>query len=282
MKKITYIFLFTVILSIMAFGGVLDELDNPSAYGIAMGGALYTVYAGPQSIAYNPAGIAIENGGFFFSHIEHYLGAIRNDFLAGTLNTGNFYFGGSIQTTRTIDANYLNYSQYVFSGALAYKTKNLSIGTSVNGFFGTDVINGFSMDFGGIFQTANYTFSAVLKNALASITWESTPPTVENYPAEIIVGVGYSASLFNLNTFVDLTSREFGAGLEFPITKFFNLVCGYKGSFDAQLSNAFNVGLTVKNYLGFDLFVSYTFLDAENFGQLLSPFTVSMNYNFGG
>ncbi len=282
MKKITYVFLFMSVFSIMAFGGVLDELDDPSAYGIAMGGALYTVYAGSQSIAYNPAGIATENGGFFFSHIEHYLGVIRNDFLAGSLNAGNFYFGGSMQTTRTIDANYLNYSQYIFSGAVAYKTKNISIGTNMNGFFGTDVINGFSMDLGGIFQTGNYTFAAVLKNALASITWQSTPPTVENYPAEIIIGVGYSASLFNLNTFVNFTSKEFGAGVEFPLTKFFSLVGGYEGSIGAQISNAFSAGLSVKNYLGFDLFVSYTFLDAENFGQLLSPFTVSMNYNFGG
>jgi len=281
MKKIIYVFILLTVFSIVTFGDVLNELDNPSAYGISMGGALYTVFAGPQSIAYNPGGIATE-GGFFFSHIEHYLGIIRNDFLAGSLNAGNFYFSSSMQTTRSIDVSDLNYSQYIFSGAIAYRIKNISIGTGVNGFFGTDVINGFSMDLGGIFQTGNYTFAAVLKNALASITWQSTPPTVENYPAEMILGVGYSTSSFDVNTFVNFTSKEFGAGVQFPLTRFFSIVGGYKGSIDAQISNALSAGLVVKNYLGFDLFVSYTFLDSANFGQLLSPFTVSMNYNFGG
>lgn len=281
MKKIIYVFILLTVFSIVTFGDVLNELDNPSAYGISMGGALYTVFAGPQSIAYNPAGIATE-GGFFFSHIEHYLGIIRNDFLAGSLNAGNFYFSSSMQTTRSVDVSDLNYSQYIFSGAIAYRIKNISIGTGVNGFFGTDVINGFSMDLGGIFQTGNYTFAAVLKNALASITWQSTPPTVENYPAEMILGVGYSTSSFDVNTFVNFTSKEFGAGVQFPLTRFFSIVGGYKGSIDAQISNALSAGLVVKNYLGFDLFVSYTFLDSANFGQLLSPFTVSMNYNFGG
>lgn len=282
MKKMAYIFLFLMVFSVATFGDVLNELDNPSAYGISMGGAMYTVFAGPQSIAYNPAGIAVGNGGFFFSHIEHYLGAIRNDFLAMSLNEGNFYFGGSMQTTKSVDVNVLNYSQDIFSGAVAYKAKNFSIGTNMNGFFGTDVINGFSMDLGGMFQMGNYTFAAVLKNALASITWQSTPPTVEGYPAEIILGVGYSTSPFNINTFVNFTSEEFGAGIEFHLTKFFSLIGGYKGSIGAQISNALSAGLAVKNYLGFDLFVSYTFLDSENFGQLLSPFTISMNYNFGG
>ncbi len=281
MKKITYIFILLMAFSVITFGDVLDELDNPSAYGISMGGALYTVYAGSQSIAYNPAGMANGEGGFFFSHVEHYLGVVRNDFLAGSLNAGNFYFGGSMQTTRTAE-NYLNYSQYIFSGAVAYRTKSISIGTDINGFFGTDIVNGFSMDLGGIFQTGNYTFAAVLKNALASITWQSTPPTVENYPAEIIVGVGYSNSSFDVNTFVNFTSKEFGAGIELPLTKFFSIVGGYKGSIGAQVSNAFSTGLAIKNYLGFDLFVSYTFIDSASFGQLLNPFTVSMNYNFGG
>lgn len=280
MKKIIYIFIFLAFFSSFVLGDVLNEIDNPSAYGMMMGGAIYNLYGGPQSIAYNPAGIAMGNGGFFFSHIEHYLGVVRNDFLSGSLKAGNLYFGGAMQTTRPVD---INYSQYIMSGGIAYKMNNFSIGTDINEFLGTDIINGFSMDIGGIFESGNYSFAAVLKNALASITWQSTPlNSIENYPAEVILGAGYANHNLALNAFANLSSGELGVGSELMLTKFFSLVLGYKCVIGSQLSNAISVGTIIDNYLGFDLFVSYTFQDSMSFGQLLSPFTVSMNYNFGG
>lgn len=280
MKKIIYISIFLAAFSCFAFGDVLNEIDDPSAYGVMMGGAIYNLYGGPQSIAYNPAGITTGDGGFFFSHIEHYLGTVRNDFLSGSLKAGNLYLGGAMQTTRPVDINYL---QYTLSGGVAYKMNNFSIGTDINGFFGTDIINGFSMDVGGIFKSGDYSFAAVLKNAFASITWQSTPlNSVEDYPAEMILGAGYVNPNFDLNAFANLSSGEFGIGGELPLTKFFSLTLGYKGVMGVQLSNAISTGAIISNYLGFDLFVSYTFQDSMKFGQLLSPFTISMNYNFGG
>ncbi len=263
------------LIPVAIFADVLDTIDNPSAFGMMMGGAIYTIYAGPQSIAYNPAGIATGDGGLFFSHVEHYLGVIRNDFLSATANLGNFYFGGAFQTTRAIDTNY---SQHRFYGSLAYRMNSISIGGNVSAFYGTDIVNGFSADFGGILKLQDFKFSLTLKNALANITWVSS--TVQYYPAEIVLGVGYENSSINLNAFENMTSGEYGIGLQYFITKYFSLCAGYGGTFGQ--AGSFSIGTVINNYLGFDLFISYTFLNATNFGQSLSPFTVSMSSNFGG
>ncbi|BBJ28905.1 PorV/PorQ family protein [Athalassotoga saccharophila] len=273
MKGVIIVLLFLI--PVAVFSDVLDTIDNPSAFGMMMGGAIYTVYAGPQSIAYNPAGIATDDGGLFFSHVEHYLGVIRNDFLSATTNLGNLYLGGGFQTTRAIDTDY---SQYRFYGSLAYRMNSLSIGGNISAFYGTDIINGFSADFGSIFKMQNFKFALTLKNALANITWVSS--TVQYYPVEVVLGAGYENSSINFNAFGNITSGEYGIGLQYFITKYFSLCAGYNGTFGQ--TGSFSIGTVINNYLGFDLFISYTFLNATNFGQSLSPFTVSMSSDFGG
>lgn len=271
------IFLILLFFPIVTFSDVLNFIDNPSAYGVMMGGALYTIYGGPQSIAYNPAGISEGQGAFFFSHMEHYLGLIRDDFLSGTVNFGNLYIGGAFQTMRAIDTNYM---QYELSGSMAYNMHALSLGGNINAYGGTDILNGFSADLGGIFKLQNYRFALTLKNVLSKITWVSS--TVEYYPTEIVLGIGYENSTFDFSAFGNITSQEYGLGVRWLLTRYFSVCGGYETTFGVQNSKAFSVGTIISNYLGFDLFISYTFLNSLNFGQTLNPFTVSMNYKFGG
>lgn len=263
-----------------AYGNVLDEIDNSSAYGQAIGGAMYALYEGPQSISYNPAGVAIGTGGVFFSHIEHFLGVVRNEYLSSTTSFGNFYFGGALQSTYPTDT--LNYIQYHLAGNAAYRFGKNAVGANINTWIGSDIKGGFSMDFGGIVNLGDFDLGLVLKNAFASITWNATPSaTVESYPAEFIVGAHYSNHVYNADSYLNLTAGEFGIGAEIPITNFFYAMGGYRLTYADRISNEITTGVRMI-YSGFDLTISYTFKDALWAGDSLSPFYMSLTYNFGG
>ncbi len=272
-------------LPLSIFAGVINEIDDPSAYGASLGGALYASYTGPQSIAYNPAGIAEGSGGLFFSHIEHYFGMIRNEYLSGDIGFDNFYAGGAIESTYPVTVN-MNYFQYMLSGALAYRYGASSIGMNLNAWTGSDILGGFSMDFGGITKIGAFDLGFVIKNAFASITWSATGSTlnssVEQYPAELIAGLGYSIQKLEIDGFANITSSECGIGAKYSITDFFSVIGGYKMVIGSQPSNALSAGIMIKNYFGFDIFVSYIFQDPFKFGDTINPFYMSMNYSFGG
>lgn len=279
MRRALIIFLTLTFLFIPVFAGILDEVDDPSAYGSAMGGALYALYAGPQSIAYNPAGISEGGGGLFFSHIEHYFGTIRNEFLSGTYGFNDLYIGSAIESTYPLN---LDYFQYILSGTFAYRMGNNALGMNVNYWMGSDIVNGVSMDFGGITKIGELNLGLVVKNAFASITWVGTVSNVETYPAEIITGLDYSRPSFDLNAFANFTSDEAGVGLRIPLTDFFSVMGGYNVTFGIQQSNSLSTGIMIKNYFGFDIFVSYTFQNLFEFSDTINPLYVSFTYNFGG
>ncbi len=272
-------FLITIFAT-FAFGNVLNEIDDPSAYGQSIGGAMYAVYEGPQSVSYNPAGVAVGNGGVFFSHTEHFLGTIRDEYLSSTASFGNFYFGGAFQFTYPTDS--LDYNQSHLTGNAAYRFGKNAVGANINTWLGSDINGGFSMDLGGIVNFGDFNFGLVFKNAFASITWVSTPTdTVESYPTELVLGVNYSNRLYRANSYINLTADEFGMGAEIPITNFFYAMVGYRMTYADQISNGFTTGVRML-YLGFDLTISYTFKDISWAGDTLSPFYMSLTYNFGG
>ena len=278
MKKMLMVS-FVFLLSVPAFANVVNEINDPSAYSRAMGGALYALYAGPQSITYNIAGMATGKNEVFFSHIEHFLGVVRNEFLSGSFKLNNLYVGGAIQYTYPVDE--FNYDQYKLSGGIAYRFGENSFGLDLNTWMGSDIKNGFSMDFGSIIKHENLSLAVVVKNAFASITWASTPSTAQSYTYELILGASYNAQKYILNSYLNVTSKELGAGAEIPVTSFFSLLGGYRLTFCKDLSKEVSTGTRI-HYNGLDLDVAYVFKGSLQSGEVINPFYVSLTYNFSG
>ncbi len=278
MKKVLVVFLVSL-LSISVFANVVNEINDPSAYSRAMGGAIYALYTGPQSISYNPAGMATGRDAVFFSHIEHFFGVVRNEFLSGSFRLKNIYVGGAIQYTYPVDE--LNYDQYKLNGAVAYKIGENTFGLGLNAWIGSNIKNGFSMDFGSIIKYENFNFAVVVKNAFASITWASTPSTSQSYTPELIFGASYIGQRYTLNSYVNFVSGELGLGAEIPVTSFFSLLGGYRMTFYKELSKEVSVGTRIY-YHGLDLDIAYVFKGSLQFGDVINPFYVSLTYNFSG
>lgn len=278
MKMMLMLF-FVFLLSVSVFANVVNEINDPSAYSRAMGGAIYALYAGPQSISYNPAGMATGKDALFFSHIEHFLGVVRNEFLSGAFKLKDIYVGGAVQYTYSVDE--LNYDQYKLNGAIAYKIGENTFGLGLNAWMGNNIRNGFSMDFGSIVRYENFNLAVVIKNALASITWASASPTSQSYTPELIFGASYFNQRYTLNSYMNFTSGELGIGAEIPVTSFFSLLGGYRMTFYKELSKEVSVGTRIY-YHGLDLDIAYVFKGSLQFGDVINPFYVSLTYNFAG
>ncbi len=278
MKRM-FVMIFMLLLSVAIFASVVDEINDPSAYSKAMAGAIYALYTGPQSIAYNPAGMANGKSSIFFSHIEHFLGVIRSEFLSSSFKFKNFYGGGAIQYTRPTDQ--FGYDQYKLTGSVAYKMGENAFGMSLNGWFGSDIKSGVSVDFGSIIKYGKLNLAAVVKNAFASITWASSPSTTQTYTPELIVGGSYFSKKYTLNSYLNFTSGELGLGAEISVTSFLSLLGGYRMTFYKALSKEVSVGMRMR-YPSLNITVAYVFENSLKFGDLLNPFYVSLTYNFSG
>ena len=268
-----------LLLNVSLFAGVVNEFNDPSAYSRAMGGAVYAFWSGAKSIAYNPAGLTNGNEEVFFSHVEHFLGVIRNEFLSGSLKIGNLYVGGATQYTYPVDE--LQYDQYKLTGAGAYRVGNTSFGVNVNTWAGSDVKGGFSMDLGAITKYNDFNFAFVAKNLFSSITWSSTPASSQNYNSEIIVSGAYVNPRYVLSSYANISSGEIGVGADLPINPFLGILGGYRVTLAEEMSKEVSVGMKI-SYYNFDLDIAYVFKESLQFRDVISPFYVSITYDFLG
>lgn len=264
-------------MGIFSFSFVMNDFTQPSAFSRAIGGAIYPLYEGAQSITYNPAGLMNYKNEIFFSHTEHFLGVIRNEFLSSSVEIGHFSLGGSVQYTYPIDQ--LAYDQYKFTFCTAYGWKKNSIGFEFNTWKGSDIKEGISLDAGMILNYMNVNFALTIKNIFAGITWESTPLSEESYSPEVIVSGAYFTSKFVTSAYLNLNSAEMGIGAIFPITDVFKALGGYKMVFGKNFSKELSVGVRT-SYYNFILDLSYVFKDALRYGDAISPFYVSLTYDF--
>ncbi len=265
------------LLSVSLFAGVINEFNDPSAYSRAMGGAIYAFWSGAQSIAYNPAGLTNGDDEIFFSHVEHFLGVIRNEFLSGSLKMGNLYVGGAAQYTYPVDE--LQYDQYKVTGTSAYKMGNDSLGINVNMWAGSDIKSGFSMDLGAIMKYDDFNFAFVVKNLFSSITWSSTPVNHQNYNSEIILSGAYFNPRFVLSSYANINSGEIGVGADLPLNPLFSVLGGYRITFAKETSKEVSIGMRM-SYYSFNLDIAYVFKESIQFGDVISPFYVSITYDF--
>ena len=268
-----------LLLNVSLFAGVVNEFNDPSAYSRAMGGAVYAFWCGAQSIAYNPAGLTNGNEEVFFSHVEHFLGVIRNEFLSGTLKIGNLYVGGATQYTYPVDE--LQYDQYKLTGTGAYRMGNSSFGVNINMWAGSDVKSGFSMDLGTITKYNDFNFAFVAKNLFSSITWSSTPANSQNYNSEIIVSGAYINPRYVLSSYANISSGEIGMGADLPLNPLLSILGGYRITLAKEVSKEVSVGMKI-SYYNFDLDIAYVFKESLQFGDVISPFYVSITYDFLG
>ncbi len=268
-----------LLFSVALFANVVNEFNDPSAYSRAMGGAIYAFWSGAQSIAYNPAGLTNENEEVFFSHVEHFLGVVRNEFLSGSFEIGNLYVGGAAQYTYPVDE--FRYDQYKITGTGAYKVGNSSFGINLNTWAGSDIQNGFSMDLGTIMKYDDFNFAFVVKNLFSSITWSSTPIDSQNYDPEFIISGAYFNPRFILSSYANISSGEIGIGADLPLNPLFSILGGYRITLAQEISKEVSVGMKI-SYYNFDLDIAYVFKESLQFGDTISPFYVSITYNFLG
>ncbi len=266
-----------LLLSVSIFAGVIDEFNDPSSYSRAMGGSIYAFWCGAKSISYNPAGLANGNEGLFFSHVEHFLGVIRNEFLSGSLKIGNLYAGGAVQYTYPVDE--FKYNQYKIIGAGAYRIENTSFGVNMNLWTGSDVESGFSVGLGAITKYDDFNFALVAKNLFSSITWSSTPNSSQNYNPEIILSGAYFNPGFVLSSYANINSREIGIGADLPLNPLFSILGGYRMTLAEEMSKEVSVGMKI-SYYSFNLDIAYVFKESLQFGNAISPFYVSITYDF--
>ncbi len=262
---------------ILSFSFVVNDFTEPSAFSRAIGGAIYPLYEGAQSVTYNPAGISNDENEMFFSHVEHFLGVIRNEFLSAAINLGKISFTGAVQYTHPIDE--LIYDQYKFTGGAAYSWGKNSIGIEMNSWKGTDIEGGFSLDAGAIFNYENMNFGLTVKNLFSNITTDSTSSTNESYSPEWIISEAYFASHFVASTYLNFNSEEAGIGVIVPVSNFFKVLGGYRIAFGKAISNELSVGMRAF-YYNFTLDVSYVFKDPIQYGDSISPFYISLTYDF--
>ncbi len=275
MKKACVFFLI-ISLFVLSYAGVVNDFNEPSTFSRAIGGAIYALYEGAQSVSYNPAGIASGKGEVYFSHAEHFLGVIRNEFLSASLQFGDIAIGGAVQYTYPIDG--LNYYQYKFVVGMAYRFGKNSIGMEMNRWKGNEIYNGQSFDFGMIMNFSKFNLDLTVKNLFSSITWSSTS-TAESYSPEFVFSAAYFADRYTLSGYVNATSKEMGIGVIWPLTNFLDAMGGWKMSFSKALSKELSVGLRA-SYYNFILDVCYTFKDPIEFRDVVSPFYISLTYDF--
>ncbi len=276
MKKIV-ILSFILLIGVFSFSYTLNEFNEPSTFSRAIGGAIYPLYEGAQCITYNPAGMANGKDEAFFSHTEHFLGVIRNEFLSMTFKVKRFSFGASIQYTYPTDEELYNQYKLTFGGA--YKFQNYSLGAELNAWNGSDIREGHSLDIGTILKFNNVNFSLTAKNLFASITWNSSPLEVERYSPEFVMGAAYFGSKFTASSYLNLSSKEFGIGTIFPVTDFLQALAGYKMTLSKSFSKELSFGMRI-SYYDFILDLSYVFKDAFKYGDSISPFYISLTYDF--
>jgi hypothetical protein len=279
MVKVKKMILISFILAIgvLSFSSIVNDFTEPSAFSRAIGGAIYPLYEGAISITYNPAGVANDENEVFFSHTEHFLGVIRNDFLSTAFKVGKVSLAGSIQYTHPVDG--LPYDQYKFTLGGAYKFEEYSLGMEANTWRGTDIKGGFSLDAGTIFKYENMNFSLVAKNIFSSITWNSTPLKAEKYSPEFVLSGAYFAPRFTASAYWNFNSSELGIGAIVPISNIFEGLGGWKVSFGNAFSSELSIGARA-SYFNFTLDVSYVFKDPFKYGDSISPFYISLTYNF--
>ncbi len=274
MKKTWFlIVIFSLLTVSISYAWLVEDFNDPSTFSRAIGGGIYPLYEGAQSVGYNPAGIADGNSEVYFSHTEHFLGVIRNEFLSASMQFGNFAVGSAVQYTYPTDM--LNYYQYKFIVSAAYRFGKNSIGVELNKWKGSEIKDGQSFDAGALINFSNLNVGLVIKNLFASISW---PSANESYNPELVLSAAYFTNLYTLSSYANFTAKSAGVGIIWPLTNSLDIMAGWKSNYGVNASNELSTGLRI-SYYNFILDMCYSFKDSLNVADTISPFYISLTYD---